>query len=45
LRNAGLNLLLTIDAPLLLCWTLGLLLFWFAAQRPTCNTAGSRWRW
>ncbi|HRH99279.1 MAG TPA: glycosyltransferase family 39 protein, partial [Prosthecobacter sp.] len=40
IANAGLNLLLTIDAPLLLCWTLGLLLFWFAAQRPTCNT---RW--
>lgn len=37
LANAGLNLLLTIDAPLLLCWTLGLLLFWFAAQKPTCN--------
>ncbi|MDP1592144.1 MAG: glycosyltransferase family 39 protein, partial [Prosthecobacter sp.] len=31
IANAGLNLLLTIDAPLLLCWTLGLLLFWFAA--------------
>ena len=40
LANAGLNLLLTIDAPLLLCWTLGLLLFWSAAQKPTCNT---RW--
>jgi 4-amino-4-deoxy-L-arabinose transferase-like glycosyltransferase len=40
IANAGLNLLLTIDAPLLLCWTLGLLLFWFAAQKPTCNT---RW--
>lgn len=38
--NAGLNLLLTIDAPLLLCWTLGLLLFWFAAQKPACNV---RW--
>lgn len=38
--NAGLNLLLTIDAPLLLCWTLGLLLFWCAAQKPACNT---RW--
>ena len=40
IANAGLNLLLTIDAPLLLCWTLGLLLFWFAAQKPSCNT---RW--
>lgn len=40
IANAGLNLLLTIDAPLLLCWTLGLLLYWFAAQKPTCNT---RW--
>lgn len=40
LANAGLNLLLTIDAPLLLCWTLGLLLFWFAAEKPACNT---RW--
>ncbi len=40
IANAGLNLLLTIDAPLLLCWTTGLLLFWFAAQKPTCNV---RW--
>jgi len=40
IANAGLNLLLTIDAPLLLCWTLALLLFWLAAQKPTCNT---RW--
>jgi 4-amino-4-deoxy-L-arabinose transferase-like glycosyltransferase len=40
IANAGLNLLLTIDAPLLLCWTLALLLFWFAAQKPVCNT---RW--
>lgn len=40
IANAGLNLLLTIDAPLLLCWTLGLLLFWFAAQKPAC---GTRW--
>lgn len=40
LANAGLNLLLTIDAPLLLCWTLGLLLFWYAAQKPACNV---RW--
>jgi 4-amino-4-deoxy-L-arabinose transferase-like glycosyltransferase len=38
--NGGLNLLFTIDAPLLLFWTLGLLLFWFAAEKPTCNT---RW--
>lgn len=37
IANAGLNILLTIDAPLLVCWTLGLLLFWFAAQKPTCN--------
>ena len=37
LANAGLNLLLTIDAPLLLCWTAGLLLFWLAAQKPACN--------
>ena len=40
IANAGLNLLFTIDAPLLLFWTLGLLLFWFAAQKPTCNV---RW--
>ncbi|MCB1275444.1 glycosyltransferase family 39 protein [Prosthecobacter sp.] len=40
IATAGLNLLLTIDAPLLVCWTLGLLLFWFAAQKPTCNV---RW--
>lgn len=40
IANAGLNLLFTIDAPLLLCWTLALLLFWFAAQEPKCN---SRW--
>lgn len=40
IANAGLNLLLTIDAPLLLFWTLGLLLFWFAAQKPACNV---RW--
>lgn len=37
LANAALNLLLTIDAPLLLCWTLGLLIFWHAAQKPACN--------
>ncbi|MFO1484500.1 MAG: glycosyltransferase family 39 protein [Verrucomicrobiaceae bacterium] len=40
IANAGLNLLLTIDAPLLVCWAFGLLLFWFAAQKPTCNV---RW--
>ncbi|MEZ5386141.1 MAG: glycosyltransferase family 39 protein [Prosthecobacter sp.] len=40
LANTGLNLLFTIDAPLLLFWTLALLLFWFAAQKPTCTT---RW--
>lgn len=34
IANAGLNLLLTIDAPLLLFWTLGLLLFWCAAEKP-----------
>lgn len=38
--SAGLNLFLTIDAPLLLTWTLALLLFWFAAQKPQCWT---RW--
>lgn len=32
--NAALNLFLTIDAPLLLMWTLGLLLFWRAAGKP-----------
>ena len=37
IANAGLNLLFTIDAPLLLFWTLGLLLFWLAAQKPACN--------
>lgn len=37
IANAGLNLLFTIDAPLLLFWTLGLLLFWFAAEKPACN--------
>jgi hypothetical protein len=38
--NAGLNLFFTIDAPLLLTWTLALLLFWFAAEKPECWT---RW--
>ncbi len=37
IANAGLNLLLTIDAPLLLFWTLGLLLFWLAAEKPKDN--------
>jgi len=32
--NAGLSLLLTIDAPLLLAWTLGLWFFWRAAESP-----------
>jgi 4-amino-4-deoxy-L-arabinose transferase-like glycosyltransferase len=32
--NAGLCLLLTIDAPLLLAWTCGLWLYWRAAQAP-----------
>ena len=32
--NAGLCLLLTIDAPLLLAWTLGLWLYWRAASEP-----------
>jgi 4-amino-4-deoxy-L-arabinose transferase-like glycosyltransferase len=38
--NTGLNLFLTIDAPLLLCWSLALLLFWMAAEKPECG-----WRW
>jgi len=38
--NIGLNLFFTIDAPLLLFWSLALLLFWFAAEKPTCL-----WRW
>jgi 4-amino-4-deoxy-L-arabinose transferase-like glycosyltransferase len=37
IANAGLNLLLTIDAPLLLFWTLGLLLYWCAAENPKDN--------
>jgi len=32
--SAGLNLFLTIDAPLLLAWVTALLLFWFAVQQP-----------
>lgn len=38
--NAGLNLFFTIDAPLLLTWSAALLVFWFAAEKPTCWT---RW--
>ena len=38
--NTGLNLFLTIDAPLLLCWSLALLLFWLAVEKPQCW-----WRW
>ena len=38
--NTGLNLFLTIDAPLLLCWSLALLLFWLAVEKPACWT---RW--
>lgn len=32
--NAGLNLLLTIDAPLVLCWTAALLVFWSLIHEP-----------
>lgn len=32
--NAALNLLLTIDAPLVLCWTAALLVFWALTERP-----------
>jgi 4-amino-4-deoxy-L-arabinose transferase-like glycosyltransferase len=38
--NTGLNLFLTIDAPLLLSWSLALLLFWWAVEKPSCWT---RW--
>lgn len=38
--NAGLNLLLTIDAPLVLCWTSALLTFWAAMRAPE---EGRRW--
>jgi 4-amino-4-deoxy-L-arabinose transferase-like glycosyltransferase len=38
--SAGLNLFLTIDAPLLLTWTLALRLFWSAAQSPA---SWARW--
>ncbi len=32
--NSGLNLLLTIDAPLVLCWTSALLVFWRLLEEP-----------
>lgn len=38
--GTGLNLFLTIDAPLLFAWTAALVLFWHAAQRPA---AWGRW--
>jgi len=38
--NAGLNLFFTIDALLLLAWSLALLMFWFILEKPTCL-----WRW
>lgn len=38
--NIGMNLFFTIDAPLLLFWSLSLLLFWLAAEKPSCL-----WRW
>jgi len=38
--NAGLNLLLTIDAPLVLCWTAALLVFWGLLEKP-----GNAGRW
>ena len=38
--NIGLNLFFTIDAPLLFFWSLALLLFWLAMEKPTCL-----WRW
>ncbi len=38
--NIGLNLLFTIDAPLLFFWSLALLLFWLALEKPGCF-----WRW
>lgn len=37
--NAALNLLFTIDAPLVLAWTLALLFFWRAVEQP------ARWGW
>lgn len=33
--NAGLNLFFTIDAPLLLAWSLAMLAFWRAQERPS----------
>ncbi len=38
--NALLNLVLTIDAPLVLCWTAALLVFWCAMEQPN---KVSRW--
>jgi 4-amino-4-deoxy-L-arabinose transferase-like glycosyltransferase len=38
--NAALNLLLTIDAPLVLCWTAALLVFWSLTGNPRDT---SRW--
>ncbi len=38
--NAALNLLLTIDAPLVLCWTAALLVFWSLTENPART---SRW--
>lgn len=38
--SMALNLIFTIDAPLLLFWSLALLLFWLAVEKPTCI-----WRW
>lgn len=37
--NAALNLLFTIDAPLVLTWTLALLFFWRAMEKP------DSWKW
>lgn len=34
--SAGLNLFLTIDAPLLLTWSAALALFWAAVEKPGC---------
>ncbi|MFM2179772.1 MAG: hypothetical protein RL015_3870 [Verrucomicrobiota bacterium] len=34
--SAGLNLFLTIDAPLLLTWSAALALFWAAVEKPHC---------
>jgi 4-amino-4-deoxy-L-arabinose transferase-like glycosyltransferase len=40
--NAALNLLFTIDAPLVLTWTLALLFFWRAVEKPASWTG---WLW